>query len=227
MHVDRTLPYELRALEGALHNAVGRLELEVLSLEDRINTGLRQLDVRVGGACSPSAGNMEFPSFVPMSRICSIVKCSSLLEDCSKRMPASARYTSGQRYRLCCAGPWCGEAWVLWRSFDVLCCWTSGGLAGWLLLTAYAGDASITLSASCWGSPGRGPHESGMSQSLTASLVRSITGLLDKVDRDRPLAGCSTCITMPGGCCDQLAAILLSHSLLIGMEGNAALCTRP
>eukprot|EP00891_Asterochloris_glomerata_P004784 jgi/Astpho2/4784/fgenesh1_pg.00067_%23_229_t len=47
VHVDRTLPYELRALEGALHNAVGRLELEVLSLEDRINTGLRQLDVRV------------------------------------------------------------------------------------------------------------------------------------------------------------------------------------
>ena len=52
MHVDRTLPYELRALEGALHNAVGRLELEVLNLEDRINTGLRQLDVRVGAACS-------------------------------------------------------------------------------------------------------------------------------------------------------------------------------
>ena len=60
MHVDRTLPYELRALEGALHNAVGRLELEVLSLEERITTGLRQLDVRVGAACCSQAWGVDF-----------------------------------------------------------------------------------------------------------------------------------------------------------------------
>lgn len=46
-HIDVDLPYELRALEGALHVAVTALEADTLDLEDTIGTSLDNLDQRV------------------------------------------------------------------------------------------------------------------------------------------------------------------------------------
>lgn len=46
-HIDVALPYELRALEGALHVAVGALEADTLQLEQSIGTSLDNLDRRV------------------------------------------------------------------------------------------------------------------------------------------------------------------------------------
>ena len=46
-HVDVALPYELRALEGALHVAVAALEADTLDLEQSIGASLDNLDQRV------------------------------------------------------------------------------------------------------------------------------------------------------------------------------------
>ncbi|KAL3150298.1 hypothetical protein ABBQ32_000147 [Trebouxia sp. C0010 RCD-2024] len=46
-HVDVALPYELRALEGALHVAVAALEADTLQLEQCIGTSLDNLDRRI------------------------------------------------------------------------------------------------------------------------------------------------------------------------------------
>ena len=46
-HVDVALPYELRALEGALHVAVAALEADTLQLEQSIGASLDNLDRRV------------------------------------------------------------------------------------------------------------------------------------------------------------------------------------
>ena len=46
-HIDVALPYELRALEGALHVAVAALEADTLQLEHSIGASLDNLDRRV------------------------------------------------------------------------------------------------------------------------------------------------------------------------------------
>ena len=46
-HIDVALPYELRALEGALHVAVAALEADTLDLEHSIGASLDNLDQRV------------------------------------------------------------------------------------------------------------------------------------------------------------------------------------
>lgn len=46
-HIDVALPYELRALEGALHVAVSALEADTLQLEHSIGASLDNLDRRV------------------------------------------------------------------------------------------------------------------------------------------------------------------------------------
>ena len=46
-HIDMALPYELRALEGALHVAVAALEAETQDLEHSIGASLDNLDQRV------------------------------------------------------------------------------------------------------------------------------------------------------------------------------------
>lgn len=46
-HIDVALPYELRALEGALHVAVAALEADTLQLEQSIGRSLDNLDQRV------------------------------------------------------------------------------------------------------------------------------------------------------------------------------------
>lgn len=46
-HIDVALPYELRALEGALHVAVAALEEDTLQLEHSIGASLDNLDRRV------------------------------------------------------------------------------------------------------------------------------------------------------------------------------------
>ncbi|DBA78827.1 TPA: hypothetical protein ACH3X1_008720 [Trebouxia sp. C0004] len=46
-HIDMALPYELRALEGALHVAVAALEADTLDLEHSIGASLDNLDQRI------------------------------------------------------------------------------------------------------------------------------------------------------------------------------------
>lgn len=49
--VDVDLPFELKALEGALHAAVAAVEADTLDLEQSIGASLDRLDLRVTFAC--------------------------------------------------------------------------------------------------------------------------------------------------------------------------------
>lgn len=47
LHIDRSLPFELRAFEAGLQAAVARLEQEVLQVERGMQSSLDRLDVQV------------------------------------------------------------------------------------------------------------------------------------------------------------------------------------
>lgn len=65
-HIDVALPYELRALEGALHVAVAALEADTLDLEHSIGASLDNLDQRVQLHTDPAPNAQKVSSMRAM-----------------------------------------------------------------------------------------------------------------------------------------------------------------